>query len=331
MKFKKLLIFPLILTLFGTSCSNKNKIIIEQKENIDSFVYLNNDELTSLIKNKQDFVLVVGENGCLTCETIKPVIIDYIKKYEYVIYWIENNIYQTVVDKFVTSEDQALKANIMSASILLFNDGVTKEVIEYNENLYFSENKFELTLEDKITGSNLYSLNTLDTFEYSKKTTMYKMNLESTTDLDNKIASKEDVLVLFSWAPCPDCSRIKQDVLNEYMANKDKKLYIFEVAHYRQDLTNNPELYEQFATKYQFDSYRGGKVPTIAKYNESKLVNMHVYFNDEFEKQEDGSYLIKNSFIPRLVNSSYQNGSKMIEELKQIHKEETIAYLDSNL
>ena len=219
----------------------------------------------------------------------------------------------------------------MSASILLFNDGVTKEVIEYNENLYFSENKFELTLEDKITGSNLYSLNTLDTFEYSKKTTMYKMNLESTTDLDNKIASKEDVLVLFSWAPCPDCSRIKQDVLNEYMANKDKKLYIFEVAHYRQDLTNNPELYEQFATKYQFDSYRGGKVPTIAKYNESKLVNMHVYFNDEFEKQEDGSYLIKNSFIPRLVNSSYQNGSKMIEELKQIHKEETIAYLDSNL
>ena len=331
MKFKKLLIFPLILTLFGTSCSNKNKIIIEQKENIDSFVYLNNDELTSLIKNKQDFVLVVGENGCLTCETIKPVIIDYIKKYEYVIYWIENNIYQTVVDKFVTSEDQALKANIMSASILLFNDGVTKEVIEYNENLYFSENKFELTLEDKITGSHLYSLNTLDTFEYSKKTTMYKMNLESTNDLDNKIASKEDVLVLFSWAPCPDCSRIKQDVLNEYMANKDKKLYIFEVAHYRQDLTNNPELYEQFATKYQFDSYRGGKVPTIAKYNESKLVNMHVYFNDEFEKQEDGSYLIKNSFIPRLVNSSYQNGSKMIEELKQIHKEETIAYLDSNL
>ena len=331
MKFKKLLIFPLILTLFGTSCSNKNKIIIEQKENIDSFVYLNNDELTSLIKNKQDFVLVVGENGCLTCETIKPVIIDYIKKYEYVIYWIENNIYQTVVDKFVTSEDQALKANIMSASILLFNDGVTKEVIEYNENLYFSENKFELTLEDKITGSNLYSLNTLDTFEYSKKTTMYKMNLESTTDLDNKIASKEDVLVLFSWAPCPDCSRIKQDVLNEYMTNKDKKLYIFEVAHYRQDLTNNPELYEQFATKYQFDSYRGGKVPTIAKYNESKLVNMHVYFNDEFEKQEDGSYLIKNSFIPRLVNSSYQNGSKMIVELKQIHKEETIAYLDSNL
>ena len=331
MKFKKLLIFPLILTLFGTSCSNKNKIIIEQKENIDSFVYLNNDELTSLIKNKQDFVLVVGENGCLTCETIKPVIIDYIKKYEYVIYWIENNIYQTVVDKFVTSEDQALKANIMSASILLFNDGVTKEVIEYNENLYFSENKFELTLEDKITGSHLYSLNTLDTFEYSKKTTMYKMNLESTTDLDNKIASKEDVLVLFSWAPCPDCSRIKQDVLNEYMTNKDKKLYIFEVAHYRQDLTNNPELYEQFATKYQFDSYRGGKVPTIAKYNESKLVNMHVYFNDEFEKQEDGSYLIKNSFIPRLINSSYQNGSKMIEELKQIHKEETIAYLNSNL
>lgn len=331
MKLNKLLIFPLILTLFGTSCSNKNKIIIEQKENIDSFVYLNNDELTSLIKNKQDFVLVVGENGCLTCETIKPVITDYIKKYEYVIYWIENNIYQTVVDKFVTSEDQALKANIMSASILLFNDGVTKEVIEYNENLYFSENKFELTLEDKITGSNLYSLNTLETFEYSKKTTMYKMNLESTTDLDNKIASKEDVLVLFSWAPCPDCSRIKQDVLNEYMANKDKKLYIFEVAHYRQDLTNKPELYEQFANKYQFDSYRGGKVPTIAKYNDSKLVNMHVYFNDEFEKQEDGSYLIKNSFIPRLINSSYQNGSKMIEELKQIHKEETIAYLDSNL
>ena len=219
----------------------------------------------------------------------------------------------------------------MSATILLFDEGTTKEVNNYDENLYFSDGKFELTLENKVTGSNIYSLNTLEPFAYSKKSTMYKYNLESTSDLDTKINSTNDSLVLFSWAPCPDCVRIKDDVLYEYLSQTNKKLYMFEVSHYRNDYTNNPELYDQFAKKYQFNSYRGGKVPTIVKYNNSSLVNMHVYFNDEFEKQEDGSYIIKNSFIPSLINTSYQTGTKMMEELKVVHKNETIKYLDINL
>ena len=130
MKLKKLLIFPLLITLFGSSCSNKEKIIIEQKENIDSFVYVNDQELSTLITNKQDFVLVVGENGCFTCNLIKPIIVEYIKKYDYIIYWVENHNYKNVVDKFSNTDDQNLKADIMSATILLFDEGNTKEVIE---------------------------------------------------------------------------------------------------------------------------------------------------------------------------------------------------------
>lgn len=330
MKLNKLLVFPLILTLFGTSCSNHKNIYIDQKENIDSFVYVDNSGLTSLINNKQDFVLVVGENGCSTCEIIKPVLIDYIKKYEYIIYWIENNIYQKVVDKFVDSDEYSLKANIMSASIILFDNGITKEVIEYDENLYYSDSKLELTLENKINKSNIYSLNTLEKFQYSKAYSMYRYDYSSTTDLDNKI--KEDKSsILYSWGPCPDCMRIKDEVLNEYMPSSNKKIYSFEVSHFRNDYSTNPELFDEFASKYQFNDYRGGKVPSIVTYNNGSKVNMHVYFNDEFEKQNDGSYLIKNSYIPELINTSYSSGENMYKELMKIHKEKTIEYLDNHL
>lgn len=330
MKFKKLLIFPLILTIFGTSCSKNNKIYIEQKENIDSFVYVDNAQLTTLINNKQNFVLVVGERGCSTCDIIKPVIVDYIKKYEYIIYWIENNIYQTVVDKFVNSETQALKADIMSASILLFNSGVTKDVIEYNNNLYYSDSKLELTLEKKITGSNIYSLNTLETYSYSPSFDMYKFNYSSTIDLDNKLASSR-ANVVYSWGPCPDCIRFKDEVLYDYMPNSQNKIYSFEVSYFRDDYSNSPDLYNQFTLKYQFDNYRGGKVPSIVTYENNKKVNMHVYFNDEFEKQEDDSYIIKNSYIPELINTTYSSGKEMYNKLVKIHKEKAIEYLDNNL
>ena len=331
MKFTKLLIFPLILTLFGTSCSNKSKIIIEQKENIDSFIYLNDSDLTTLINNKQDFVLVVGENGCFTCNTIKPIIVDYLKKYEYVIYWIENNQYQNVVDKFSTSDDKKLKADIMSATIILFDEGKTKDVIEYSDNLYYSDSTLELTLENKITGSNLYSLNDLTTYEYSKSFNMYKFDYSSTSDLEKQIAKEEKSLVLYSWGPCPDCMRVKDDVLDEYMLDKEKKLYIFEVSHFRNDFANNPDLFNEFASKFQFNDYRGGKVPCILSYSSNTKTNMHVYFNDEYVKNEDGTYYISNSYIPSLINTTYSNGNDMITKIRKIHKEELIKYLDENL
>ena len=331
MKFRKILIFPLLITLFGTSCSNKSKIIIDQKEDIDSFVYVNDNELSTFITNKQDFILVVGENGCSTCEIIKPVIIDYIKKYEYVIYWIENKNYQNVVTKFASSDDQSLKANIMSATIILFDEGKTKEVIPYDDNLYYSDSKLELTLENKITGSNVYSLNTFTPFSYTKKTTMYQIDYSSTEDLDKKINENKESLVLYSWGPCPDCIRVKDDILDEYMTSNDKKIYIFEVSHYRNDFSTNPELFNTFASTYQFDNYRGGKVPSIVKYQNGNKINMHVYFNDEFVQQEDGSFIISNSFSPSLINTSYTTGAKMIEELRKVHKDLLIEYLDNNL
>ena len=331
MKLKKLLIFPLLITLFGSSCSNKEKIIIEQKENIDSFVYVDDQELSTLITNKQDFVLVVGENGCFTCNLIKPIIVEYIKKYDYIIYWVENHNYKNVVDKFSNSDDQKLKADIMSATILLFDEGITKEVIEYDDNLYYSDAQFELTLENKIKGSNIYSLNKIKSFTYSSNFSMYKFDYSDTEELDNKINSLDKSLVLYSWGPCPDCMRVKDDILDDYMTNKNRKLYTFEVSYFRNDYTNNPKPFDEFASKYQFSSYRGGKVPSIVNYQNGEKLNMHVYFNDEYQKNEDDSYTIINSFNPALINTSYQNGKKMIEELREIHKNALITYLDENL
>ena len=331
MKLKKLLIFPLLITLFGSSCSNKEKIIIEQKENIDSFVYVDDQELSTLITNKQDFVLVVGENGCFTCNLIKPIIVEYIKKYDYIIYWVENHNYKNVVDKFSNSDDQKLKADIMSATILLFDEGITKEVIEYDDNLYYSDAQFELTLENKIKGSNIYSLNKIKSFTYSSNFSMYKFDYSDTEELDNKINSLDKSLVLYSWGPCPDCMRVKDDILDDYMTNKNRKLYTFEVSYFRNDYKNNPKPFDEFADKYQFSSYRGGKVPSIVNYQNGEKLNMHVYFNDEYQKNEDDSYSIINSFNPALINTSYQNGKKMIEELREIHKNALITYLDENL
>ena len=322
MKLKKFLIFPLLISLFGTSCSSKNKIIVQQKENIDSFVYLEKDELNFLLNSKQDFVLVVGEKGCYTCEIIKPILADYIKKYEYVIYWVENRIY-----KDVASNNDDLKDNIYSASILLFDNGLTRELIEYNDNLYYSKNQLETTLERKISGSNIYLINDFDKYEYSTSFNMYKINLTTTNLLDEKVSSNNDNFVLYSWGLCPDCMSLKTDVLDSLLTNKNKKLYTFETSYVRSDKDN----FALFTNKYKFDDYRGGKVPTIVKYNNGSKVNMHVYLNDEFVKNDDGSYYIKTSFISELVNTTYPDSAKMFSSIKEIHKAKVIEYLENNL
>ena len=115
------------------------------------------------------------------------------------------------------------------------------------------------------------------------------------------------------------------------MPNSQNKIYSFEVSYFRDDYSNSPDLYNQFTLKYQFDNYRGGKVPSIVTYENNKKVNMHVYFNDEFEKQEDDSYIIKNSYIPELINTTYSSGKEMYNKLVKIHKEKAIEYLDNNL
>ena len=50
----------------------------------------------------------------------------------------------------------------MSATIILFDEGKTKEVIEYNDNLYYSDSKLELTLENKSIVAFLHKLLTLN-------------------------------------------------------------------------------------------------------------------------------------------------------------------------
>ena len=58
---------------------------------------------------------------------------------------------------------------------------------------------------------------------------------------------------------------------------------------------------------------------------------MHVYFNDEYIKNDDGTYSISNSYISSLKNTIYSSGNDMISKIRKIHKEELIKYLDENL
>lgn len=326
---KKLLklILPILLLTSFSSCSKKDKAILLQKENVDSFVYIKNDELDDLINSKNDFVLVVGQEGCSTCDLIKPIITSYIKKYQYIIYWVEIDEYKKVAPSY------SLDSDIMSSTVLIFNDGKMQKKLSYEKYLYYDIDNFELTMEKEVKSSHIFSLNDYESFIYSSSFNMLKTNYSSDKTLENKII-EDNINVLYAWNKCLDCIDFSNNFLTSYMSKSNKKLYTYEVSYFRNQKDENglPELndFHSFAQKYQFNTYREGKVPSIVTYSKSVKTSMAVYLNDEIEEL-NGSYKIKNSFYQDLIGLEDKNLFDLNTKIKETELSLIKDYLETYL
>ncbi len=212
---KQLLILLCLTPLFG--CSSNNKLKIERIKDIDSFIYLNKNDLENHFKLKKDFILVIGEVGCSSCEIIRPKLIDYIKSNEIIIYYADYNNYIN----YATNNN--LNTNVYSATILMYQKGILKDTLEYSSSLYFDDNRLNLTLSNKITASNYYVVNDLNSISYDG-TKMYQFNYQ-TNDKVNSLSSSE-YLINYS---------LNDSLLYSYLEDVKKDIYLY----YRNDIQSS--------------------------------------------------------------------------------------------
>ena len=326
---KKTILSVLLLTqlISISSCSNnKPTIFLDQIDNVDSFIYIEDQELVELISHKKDFALTIGLKGCESCNIIKPIINNYIKENNTPFYYIDIDEYKEAVSTLKDDEIYSLKGIVFSASLLLFDEGIDIKYIEYQDSLYQSNDSFKKEIKKYITHSGYSLINDYSEFTYqSGEKNMYKKNTLTHESLQKLINSNQKVSVLFSWLDCPDCTLLIEEFLDEYLEkNNDKKLYFFEVKDIR--LNEDSTIWEDFKVKYQFNNYREGRVPSIVTYENGQKDDMAVFVNDLIEEIANG-FKITDSFWKDIIGLE----GKTKEELRLKAAEKEYHYIEEYL
>jgi hypothetical protein len=277
-----------------------------------------------MITHKEDFVLVVGQQGCSTCEVIKTPLLKYINETHYLLYWIEYEEYNEVV----SNNNYSLEAGIASSTLLFFDDGAISSKLEYAQSIYSSESNLFGKLNNLVRSSNYNVINDLVSYEYDLDTTMQQISYTTTSYLDSLIASSS-TLIEFSWRDCSDCSSLHSNFLDAYLIDNNKTLNRFEVGEIRSSLSKDE--WKEWKATYKLNNYGEGYVPSIIKYSNNDFVSMALYSNDTIE-EIDGSYQVTASFWGEEIIGT--TGSSYIEAMENAKEKEIPLikdYLNKNL
>lgn len=326
MKKKNFLFLLTLLPIVFSSCSSPvDKIYVDKSSQANSFIYIEEDGLKDLIAHSKDFVLVIGQKGCETCEKIiKPNLINYINETHYLIYWIEYDNYNNVV----ANNNYSLEAGISSSTILFFDNGNISSKLEYAQSIYTSESNLFGKLNSRIASSNYNVVNTFVEYQYLNDFKMHTIDYSSTAYLDSLISSSSS-LIEFSWQDCLDCSSLHTNFLDSYLIETNKTLNRFEVGTIRSSITKDE--WKEWKAKYKLNNYGDGYVPSIIKYANNEYVSMAVYSNDTIE-EIDGTYKVTNSFWgDKIIGTT---GTSYVEAMENAKEKEVLLvkdYLDKNL
>ncbi len=210
-KIIKYLLIIICLTPFF-SCSSSNKLKIERIKDIDSFIYLTKEELNTTFSLKKDFILVIGEVGCSSCEIIRPKLIDYIKNNQVVMYYTDYNNYIDYAKK------NNLETNVYSATVMMYQKGILQSTLEYSSSLYFDDNRLNLALSSKINSSTYYIINDLDNIKYDE-TNMYQLDYQTSNKLNIlKTSQNKEYFINYSQ---------NDSLLYSYLDDITKDIYLY--------------------------------------------------------------------------------------------------------
>ncbi|MCI5745786.1 MAG: hypothetical protein MR270_05835 [Erysipelotrichaceae bacterium] len=312
---RSFLLFCLFLLL--PSCSNNNsKFMLQGNIENKSSIQISNIELENKITNCENFVLIVSLVSCATCERfISDVINPYV-----------SSTYSTIynIDYYELEEGETYKNKPyvkISPSIFIYYSGKVVSSKSYDSNNKEFENieKFKEYMNEYIIEPKIVSINE----EY----------------LDTMIEEKQSFVLYIGWDLCGDCKLLNSRILDSYFKSnkKDNILYYLECGKYRAQkpavepvesnyetkeeyeiAKNNWQQWIDFASKYNFVSYRNGKVPSLFYYNLGEVYEMLVYHNDVIQ---DG--VVVESFFQECI------GKKMSEEeLLDYHDKKAIEFLN---
>ena len=287
-----------------------NKILVETQYNINNSIELDEASLIAKLavndnETGDDFVLYIYTPSCTACAAFKSTVLKpFIKESGAKIYSITNTL---------AKKHFSLGSNDASPVLMIIKNGiVTKKVgALYAEDVFASKDGLKSFLDEHVVIS--------------------KMKEISSSDLDELIQSNSEIVVYFNWSECGDCLSFKVNFLNEYLLKNESEniLYMLETNEWRSQKETNPEVWEDFASKYGFDSYQGGKIPSIVYYKDGVKNDMAVYLNDVMEFNETG-ILVSSSYYENapFIGQTFNTYNDYKEQVKEFHNQKVKEFLE---
>ena len=293
-------------------------------EGLDSFIYADNNKVIDLANNKQDFILFLySDCGCGgNTDSVIATFQTFIKETNLVIYAIGASEYKKIplsLESTFPLYPTSAEKEINDIPLLYFyNDGKLSQTKTYTPD-FKSVDKIKNIIFNVVLKNGYYLLNKYEKYTYETYD-FYTFNYQNTELLDEKIQS-EKVNDLYTWYKCGDCHSLKKYLKNT-LNNNWNKLYLFEVDYFRNS-DNKETLWDDeingFPYKYEFSSYRGGKVPAIVSYENGNKIDYIIYHNDVINNN-----VVQESFFEELIGNSYSE-----EELETIHQEKIKNYIEN--
>lgn len=310
-------IFACLLLISVSSCNNE-KFLLKGNISNETLVKVDSYTLQGMIENEESFVLVVLLKTCSTCESFKENILNpYIKETHATIYSID-------LIELEGFENYKNKPYVKEApTLLIYNKGKVKDTLKYDESIkeFKDLGKFK---------------------DYMNSFIIEPKMIEVSEDfLDNAITNKETFILYIGWNKCGDCKLLEERVINSFLLDKETNTNFYylesdkyrslkpktkpefkddfteeELINYNKDLENWNN-WINFASKYNFESFRDGRVPTIQYYENGIMEEWIVYNNDLYEND-----VVVDSFFDELDGKTLSK-----EELLEIHDKKALEFL----
>lgn len=286
----------LILIISGCKCSKDDEKAALGVGDMTATTYktISMSELNAKIEDEDSFVLYVYSPTCGGCAMFKPVLENVIQDKHLIVYAIQFNQIES---------GHELKSIRYTPSLVVYNKGeiIVNTNPAENED-YFKNNTGLISFFDK----------------YTYMPTMYYISKDQ---LISKIDNDENFIIYYSRNDCGDCAYLYNNYLKEFLYNnpQTKKIYVVETnteGIRLKDGEYNAEQWQAFKDDFGLSEannttfgYGVGYVPTIQYYNNGRIADMLVYFNDDmsYVTNEDGSTTIT-------INGSYYSDNPYIGE-----------------
>lgn len=295
-KFLPILLFPLVLSSCSEEIHYEARISLQSQYNIQETILLNDLlSLERMINSQNTFLLYIYSHSCSACEIYTPIINNYVKNNQVIMYSID-----VANETTKLRPDNGLVNFLETPTLILFDSGsiIFKASPSYTTKPFLSSNDMKEYIE-----------------EYAYISPFIQVNNEQ--DLDLLINNNEEKILYFYYSKCGDCTYFESHFLNKYFTRVNaKKIYGFEMSYYFDNrVDSSSPVFKNFVDKYGLSrdgnkdfGYNNGVVPTLQKYNKNELINACVIFNDEFEKKYDSN----NEIVGLKIISSYYEDSKFI-------------------
>lgn len=302
--------FLFVIVAVGCSCKkdDNNKASLGVGDmNASTYQTISLSEVDAKVDNKDTFILYVYSPTCGGCIAFKPILENVIKSKNLIVYAL---LYSDI------TSGHELKSLSGTPSVVVYKEGEILTKINSNKDSdYFKNNDSFISFLDK----------------YTYMPTMYYINKNQ---LKEKIANEENFIIYYSRNDCGDCSYMYNYYLKGFLYNNPntRKIYVIETnvegIRYLNGVaanSSNNATEEELAAAEQWQLFKNefglseegnstfgygvGYVPTIQYYNNGRIADMVVYFNDEmsYAENSDGSLTVT-------INDSYYSDNPYIGE-----------------